>query len=330
MAFFDGFSFDTLLSIISCGAGVTALFLGGAAYKNCKIMRDSFNDKKEFGENSTDSSIKAYGDVTVNNGMNNNQLSAVAAEFSSITTANVSGMLDLFRLQMQEQHKENLKVITDKAMEIIQENKLQIGGYTKVDWINIYLEGAKVSSTSYMQDVWAKVLALELSFPDSISFKTIETLKTMSEDDFKLFERLCLYEIDGFILQESYFYNKYQLPYVSLLQLQEFGLLNMDLSSRTYTIEPQGVSEIVYGDLAFIIHNPTGIVKKFSVSIHLLTNVANELKKLIGKKTVGQYAVDVANEWWKDDKDLKISIHRVNSIENGHLNYQTACLYCTP
>ena len=46
--FFQGFNFDTLLSLISCVTGVVALFLGGAAYNQCRIIKNSFNDKKEF------------------------------------------------------------------------------------------------------------------------------------------------------------------------------------------------------------------------------------------------------------------------------------------
>ena len=46
--FFQGFNFDTLLSLISCATGVVALFLGGAAYNQCRIIKNSFNDKKEF------------------------------------------------------------------------------------------------------------------------------------------------------------------------------------------------------------------------------------------------------------------------------------------
>ena len=71
--FFQEFNFDTLLALISCIAGVVALFLGGTAYKNCKNIKDSFNDKKEFEDNSQDHSQRAAGDIINNNGISDAQ-----------------------------------------------------------------------------------------------------------------------------------------------------------------------------------------------------------------------------------------------------------------
>lgn len=49
-AFFQGFNFDTLLALISCIASVVALFLGGAAYKQCQVNKNSFNDNKTISD----------------------------------------------------------------------------------------------------------------------------------------------------------------------------------------------------------------------------------------------------------------------------------------
>ena len=50
--FFQGFNFDTVLALISCVTGVVALFLGSTAYNQCKIVKNSFNDKKKFEDDS--------------------------------------------------------------------------------------------------------------------------------------------------------------------------------------------------------------------------------------------------------------------------------------
>lgn len=36
--FFEPFNFDTLLALISCIAGIVALFVGGKAYKTTKLL----------------------------------------------------------------------------------------------------------------------------------------------------------------------------------------------------------------------------------------------------------------------------------------------------
>ena len=40
MEFFQDFNFDTLLALISCIVGIIALFVGGTAYRNCKIQKN--------------------------------------------------------------------------------------------------------------------------------------------------------------------------------------------------------------------------------------------------------------------------------------------------
>ena len=48
--FFEPFNFDTLLALISCIAGIVALFVGGKAYKNYKTLNNSFNDTANYNE----------------------------------------------------------------------------------------------------------------------------------------------------------------------------------------------------------------------------------------------------------------------------------------
>ena len=46
--FFEPFNFDTLLALISCIAGIVALFVGGKAYKNYKALNNLENHLIDF------------------------------------------------------------------------------------------------------------------------------------------------------------------------------------------------------------------------------------------------------------------------------------------
>ena len=190
--FFQGFSLDTLIALTSCITGIVALFLGGSAYRNCKEIKRSFNDKKKFGNNGIDNSQKAAGNIINNN--------CDANVIATLTSSNFSAALNEAYKRFELQYENNLKNVIEEAGKIVQEKKLELSGYTKIDWINIYFESAKNASDTYMQNVWAKVLAKELESPGTFGYKTLDVLKNMSKEDFVLFEKMCSLQIDGAII----------------------------------------------------------------------------------------------------------------------------------
>ena len=136
-----------------------------------------------------------------------------------------------FRLQSDA----NMKTILQETRRMIQDNKLQIAGYTKLDWINIYFESAKNTSDTYMQKVWAKVLAHELSQPDSFSYKTLDVLKNMSSKEFILFEKLVNLQVENVVLKDESKANR-GLEWVDFQRLAEFGLINLKDSKITKSV----------------------------------------------------------------------------------------------
>ena len=240
MAFFSHFSFDTLLGLLSVILGIIALFFGSKAYYDCRKMRTTFKDKKKFSDNSEDHSQQAGGDI-INYAYDVNAL-------ATITNANFETALTKANEMFAEQNKANLQEIIEKTNKLIHDNKINLAGMTKIDWINVYFESAKNTSDTYMQNVWAQVLAKELESPGSFSYKTLDVLKNMSSNDFHLFEKLSMLEISGWILQED-LYSKHGVAYLELVRLSDYGFLNMGFSQNTYTIPPHETINLVYKTL---------------------------------------------------------------------------------
>lgn len=313
MGFFQGFNLDTLLALISCIAGIVALFLSGRAIKYSKTINNSFNDEKEFGNNGIDNSKKAGGDII--------EYNYDANALATLTSANFKASLEKAYEFFEKKTEDNLHKIFEETRQIIIDNKINLGSYTKIDWINVYFENAKTSSNEYMQKVWAKVLAKELSFPNSFSYKSLDILKNMNEEDFKLFEHLCSLSIDNSFLSHKVndLYKKFNLSWVSMLRLKEFNLVSLDGTQKTYTLEPGTAKKILYGEKYLIVlKNNTNEKIDYKMSIYVLTQFALEIECITKKSVFEDFVIEYVKELKKEKNNgLNISLYRVKSIENG-------------
>lgn len=275
--FFQEFNFDTLLALISCIAGVIALFLGGAAYNHCKIIKKSFNDEKNFEDESEDHSQRAGGDIINNNGITDSQLATFTTALTTLSNDNFSKAVDQAYATFRLQTDENMKHIIAEAERIVSESKWQIAGYTKIDWINIYFESAKNASDPYMQAVWAKVLAAELASPGTFSYKTLDVLKNMSADDFRLYEKMISLSYDGSIFPSKAL--KDYLSWTEQLKLRELGLLSLEGSERTLTVPSHSspTSIIKQSRLLLQIKNDTDKETEVKYPVRVITAAAREL-----------------------------------------------------
>lgn len=310
-SFFQGFNFDTLIATISCIAGVAALFVGTKAYQQCKIIKNSFNDEKEY-ENSNDNSQKAGRDIINYN--------CDTEAITNITNANFAASLNNALEKLEQNSKKNLQEIIEKSKNILAENKVVLASYDKIDWINIYLESAKNTSNVYMQEIWAKVLARELSKPNSFSYKSLDILKNMTEKDFKLFEELCSFQTDGFI-PSSEVSDDY-ISWSKKIKLEELGLINLSKTTRWYLITAQKTTYTILGKECLMrTENKMDTDEKIELSVYLLTTAAMEIIN------VGNYfynpslfvkAMKQTKEKYK--QKMEISLYKINTITEEHTN----------
>lgn len=330
MEFFQGFNFDTLLALISCATGIIALFLGGTAYKNCKINKSTLTQKKKFDDGSADNSISVGGDYTHNDGISETGLITVMDKMKDMTSVSFSTALDSAYTMFQAKCDENLHQIINETQKIVSEQKLNISGYSKLDWIHFYFESAKNTSDTYMQQVWAKVLAKELSTPDSFSYKTLDALKNMSENEFKLFEKLIAINVSGAIVNGDYL-DGCGLNWMVLQKLKEYGLISLDDSQRTIDVEANGTAIQINGTAIQIISNQYLILFKNNkstrlktvIQCYLLTNVAKELLSIVAEITPVSSAIDIVSEIRKvaKEEDCFVSLHKINYFYNNGENF---------
>ena len=85
--------------------------------------------------------------------------------------------------------QENIEAIMEKTFSFCANNA--IDKRPDLDWFNRYITLAEDVSNNTMQDLWAKILAGELSRPGSYSLKAIKIFRDMSIVDAKLLAKAC-------------------------------------------------------------------------------------------------------------------------------------------
>lgn len=324
MGFIQGFNLDTLLALISCLASIIALFLGGKAYSNYKSNKNEVNTEKRLSDSATDNSVIVGGDYT-NNGVSEAGLVSVIDAMNQMTSHTFSMALDRVYVEFQLKCDENLHQIIEETQKIVEEHKLDIAGYSKIDWIHIYFESAKNTSDTYMQSVWAKVLAKELSEPNSFSYKTLDILKNMSANEFVLFEKLTTLSVYNIIVSGEYL-KRHGFYWLNLQKLKEYGLLSLDATERTITVKANDKSnQIINNQYVLLFENEANIQYEKKIEGYLLTNVAIELLKIVSKTTSESLAKDIALKIQENmPSTCKLLLHKINYYydEGTKINYE--------
>ena len=89
----------------------------------------------------------------------------------------------------QLRKQQNMEVIIQKALSYCSDN--EIASRTEPDWFNSFIHLAEEISNPSMQDLWAKILAGEVSQPNSYSLKALKIFRSMSINDAKLLAKAC-------------------------------------------------------------------------------------------------------------------------------------------
>lgn len=72
------------------------------------------------------------------------------------------------------------------------------------DFLDEWQDIAKRRNTKYAQKLWGRILKTEISKPNSISIRSLNTLKNMSKDEAEIFTRVAKYRINNIILNDNY------------------------------------------------------------------------------------------------------------------------------
>ena len=197
--------------------------------------------------------------------------------------------------------QKNIETIMEKTFAFCANNS--IDKRTDLDWFNRYITLAEDVSNKTMQDLWAKILAGELSRPGSYSLKALKVFRDMSITDAKLLAKACSLAVKDQskknirIVSGTYqqpglfnFLNKDRQSYINL---SHFGLNYADILSLAdnhllYQQESES-SMMASGETLNLNYNGvplklTGKKQNTAIQFYKFTPIGTELAHLISDK----------------------------------------------
>ena len=197
------------------------------------------------------------------------------------------------------------------------------------DWLMRFFDAVGNISNENLQRLWAKVLAGETKEPGSVSLRTFDILRNMSQKEAEIFNELCKYVLisndcyfiltNGFeetdlinreskriIMEKELYYSTHIIPFI------ECGLISVNNSLATSFI----TDRVVTGHnkkLVFFIIAPENKDITMNVDAYFLTTNGKELFEIAAQDTNfeadTQYALACFKDLQEQYPDLEITLH---------------------
>jgi len=196
----------------------------------------------------------------------------------------------------------NIEAIVQKTLGYCA--KSDIDSRADQDWFSRYIYLAEDVSNITMQDLWAKILAGELSRPGSFSLKALKIFRDMSIHDAKLLAKACSLAIkDGSkknirilsgVYQQPGFFNFFDKNRQRHINVSHFGLNYSDLLSLSENhlifLQESESSVLTQGEILHFTYNglPLNLTCKKSntiIQFYKFTPIGAELAHLISDKS---------------------------------------------
>jgi len=224
------------------------------------------------------------------------------------------------RLLYQELNRQkNIEEIAEKSIKFLDKNVSDEP--VDEDWRTRFFNKAQDITGEEMQEIWAKILAGEVSRPGRISLRTLDVVANISKEEAKIFQRACsLSSGRGWIWKvgKKEALGDFGLNYGDLLKLREAGLIhNGDNLVRIIPVISQDPEIIHIGDEIYSIHYlPKPDLKQYRIGQYAFTNAGSELCRLLDAKLNMRYFYDLMNFF----KSEGYQVHKIEPIHKDDNN----------
>lgn len=192
------------------------------------------------------------------------------------------------------------------------------------DWFLRFYEAVGNISNEEMQELWAKILAGEINNLSSISLRTIDVLKNMSQRDAQLFEKICSHSFkinnEYFLPNYDSYINRCNISYGDIMKLSEQGLIhNGALMSKTNS-RPYLKIACINNGLLMTQKAKDNTTNSFNIQHYKFTLVGNEIASLNDITVSDEDFIAFGNEIKKSNK-AEVGIHKIVTIEDNNVSF---------
>lgn len=139
-------------------------------------------------------------------------------------------------------------------------------------------------------------MAGEIKQPNTYSFRTLEKLKNMTQQEAKDFQMVSSLVLQSggrkFILSEDSILNKYGVYFSHLLELEECGLMTTQILSLKMVASAKEPDVIYNSELVGLIWGKEEQERTFKMSVYVFTESGSQLIAAIHPQMNSQYIID--------------------------------------
>ena len=201
------------------------------------------------------------------------------------------------RLTFQEEKRQrNIEAVVRSAADHLGDTEVEDSEIDH-DWTATFFSEVQDVSSDKMQQIWARILAGEVSNPGATSMRTLSILKTISQDDAELFQQTTQFVIASFVLKnEEIASNILNFPsYREFMRLSHHGLfqlgtglhMNFTNQNQYYFVEEDDIAIRILGkdDQRFDLRIPS----------HILSPSGEEIYKFVRQRKNIDYVYELAS-----------------------------------
>ena len=216
---------------------------------------------------------------------------ANAESYAAIKQAETDTQVQLLKLKGEEEvanyvlAKEtrkinNTKSVIEKATSHFVEGEKVSDEPVNTDWTNRFFSIVENISDETLQDIWGRILAGEVKYPNSFSLRTLDLLRNITKEEAELFVKASKFYIEkDYICTE-----KFALSLHETLLLGETGFINSEELTKTWTVEQNNKLNVIMDrNVLFILHNNSDKQIKCRLSIKKLSKSGIEILSLVDR-----------------------------------------------
>ena len=172
-----------------------------------------------------------------------------------------------------------------------------------------------------MQKIWAHILATEINEPNSISLKTLDTLRNLRKKDADMFIEIlssCFYRGEEILLPNYHEYlDKYGIEYNLIMSLSENGLIYKD-TGLGLQMQLCDKEEALFNNNEKVITIKASNNRPYKEHIRAfpLTKVGKELASVIKIYTVDEKLFSIARIIG-NNSNIKISVYQIEKFDKN-------------
>lgn len=226
------------------------------------------------------------------------------------------------RLAYQEITKQqNIEAVADNAYEELENVEEVSPESVNPDWMFRFFDSVENISNEDMQKIWGHILAGEIKRPNTYSFRTLEKLKNMTQQEAECFQKVSSLALrnDGrdFILRDKNILNKYNVYFGHILMLEECGLMVAQDLTLTLRASINQQDALYNSKVIGMVKGKSTEIQELIIPVYVFTESGSQLIKAIQPQVNSQYFIEYLEMNRERNKEFVFSAHEIEQIDDG-------------